>query len=273
VGKRKEGETMQALHKTARRHLFIYVLMLGALAATSIGIVSCTSVERTVLAPPHVAGATFEGSDSCTQCHENQAGSFASATHSWIQGSGPHAVDVGCESCHGPGSIHIESGGAYGTIVNPGRSPETCFQCHVDKLAEFRLPNRHPVLEGQIGCVDCHSPHEGSMIAGGDISLVSQNDTCLQCHNAQRGPYVFEHEALRDGCTTCHSPHGSVNAKMLVARNSNLCLQCHSQHQTTADQIMIGTQNHTGRVAQGTCWSSGCHEAVHGSFVSERLRY
>jgi len=42
-----------------------------------------------------------------------------------------------------------------------------------------------------------------------------------------RGPFVFEHDAMRDGCTACHSPHGSVQDKMLVAGQTTTCLRCH----------------------------------------------
>jgi hypothetical protein len=29
-------------------------------------------------------------------------------------------------------------------------------------------------------------------------ALAAANETCLKCHSAQRGPFVFEHEALRE---------------------------------------------------------------------------
>lgn len=248
------------------------VLFLGfTFVAIAWGMMSCGALERTIVAPPRIAGAQFIGSDQCAGCHDDKVESFQTATHSWIQGKGTNAVEVGCESCHGAGSLHVESGGSYGTIVNPSRSPETCFQCHVDKKSQFSLPNRHPVLEGQVTCSDCHDPHSGEAVGAGHGSL-TQNDTCLKCHPSQQGPYTFEHEALREGCTTCHSPHGSVNAKMLKARNQNLCLQCHGQRQV-ADEILIGDRNHASYLPRGTCWSSGCHEAIHGSNVSERLRY
>jgi predicted CXXCH cytochrome family protein len=84
---------------------------------------------------------------------------------------------------------------------------------------------------------------------------------------------VFDHEALREGCTTCHSPHGGVNAKMLTERNANLCLKCHFQQQSQPGVILIGGVDHTSRLSQGACWSAGCHEAVHGSRVSPSLRF
>ena len=67
--------------------------------------------------------------------------------------------------------------------------------------------------------------------------------------------------------------HGSVNAKLLRERNANLCLKCHFQRQTIAGRIYIGDRDHTGFLGRGTCWSAGCHEAVHGSQVSTFLRF
>jgi len=124
-----------------------------------------------------------------------------------------------------------------------------------------------------MSCSDCHDPHQGSARPEGGAKLARLNESCLKCHAQQAGPYVFEHEGLRDGCVTCHSPHGSVNAKMLIVRNQNLCLQCHFQQQTAAGQLMIGGRDHAAFVNRGTCWSAGCHEAVHGSHVNRSLRF
>jgi predicted CXXCH cytochrome family protein len=245
-----------------------------------------------VVVPPNIPGATFVGSKACEECHEDLYKEFIrSATHARLMTRGTNAINMGCESCHGPGSLHVESGGerrtatnfrpgdpqvAPGlqrqTIVNPRRSAENCFDCHLDKHAQFTAPYHHPVPEGKMSCGDCHDPHKGPAIKGGSALLTSLNESCLKCHVTQNGPHVFEHEAMREGCTTCHDPHGSINQKMLVARNQNLCLKCHTQ-QIVGGAVVIGGFPHTGQLRIGTCWTAGCHEAVHGSQVNSSLRY
>lgn len=246
-------------------------------ASFTLVLISCATTGRALMAPPGIPGATFIGSDACAECHEKINRDFRTADHAKLQAKGDNAKDIGCESCHGPGSKHKESGGELKTIVNPGKSPEACMQCHLDVKAQFSLPYSHQVMSGKMSCNDCHDPHKGSALKGGGTQISGANETCMQCHTQQRGPFVFPHDAVRDGCTSCHSPHGSVNQKMLTERNSNLCLKCHFQQQlgvAPADMIEIGGSAHSGtsRLSRGTCWTAGCHEAVHGSNVSNHLR-
>ena len=259
--------------------------------ALMIVLVACQSVHRAVVVLPNVPGAKYIGSSECEQCHDEIYRNFATADHARLIAAGPNALGAGCESCHGPASLHSDSGGevkppysftagraqtsSYGarTAVNPPRSKETvCYQCHADVRAQFSLPSHHPVPEGHMTCTDCHSPHKGQIFTAGGMALMSANEGCLRCHPAQQGPHVFEHEALREGCTSCHKVHGSVNAKLLTERDANLCLKCHFQ-QISNGRILIGGSDHTVRLQQGTCWTAGCHEAVHGSRVSPSLRF
>ncbi len=249
-------------------------LIFGGAAIWGLLLVSCVmATSRTIVAPPSIPGATFVGSGKCTSCHEEVSHNFADATHSKLIAQGPNGKEmIGCESCHGAGSLHVKTGGAVGTIHSA--TAETCFQCHLEKRGEFNLRNSHPVMSGKMTCSDCHNPHKGDATTNGDnTNMAVLNNTCVTCHTSQGGPYVFEHEASREGCVTCHNPHGSMHNKMLKTQNANLCLQCHTQEQTTDGQILIGGRNHASDLRRGTCWSAGCHEAVHGSHVSSSLRF
>ena len=275
-------------HGRRGRNLALAAGMMVVLLAA----ISCSTVSRQAVMLPEVPGAKYIGSSECEQCHEEIYRGFKTADHSRLIAQGPNALDAGCESCHGPCSLHSDSGGetkppfsftagrpqpaSTGLLagVPPARAVETvCYQCHNDIRGQFQLPSHHPVPEGRMSCTVCHSPHKGSVRAGGGTALLSQSENCLQCHPAQRGPYVFEHEAMQEGCTACHTAHGSVNAKMLTVRDSNLCLKCHFQQRGQDGAILIGGANHTTRLQQGACWSAGCHEAVHGSRVNPSLKF
>jgi predicted CXXCH cytochrome family protein len=234
--------------------------------------ISCGTLTRTVMAPPSIPGAEYVGSEICADCHDGIVAGFRDADHARLQAQGENAIETGCESCHGPGSLHADSGEPV-HILNPGEDMRLCFNCHLNTRAEFMSPSRHPIMENRLDCGDCHDPHEGSAHRSGGFAMMSANEGCLECHPSQRGPHVFEHEAVREGCLTCHRPHGSVNANLLTERNATLCLKCHFQQQTAAGQVFIGGINHSTFLPQGTCWSAGCHEAVHGSQVNSSLRY
>ena len=217
--------------------------------------------------------ATYVGTETCVTCHEKQGREFKLSTHARIGTKDAMAgVAQGCEMCHGPGSIHAEASGGKDNIINPRKNPEICFTCHLDKKMEFKLPYHHPVLEGKMSCADCHNFHgdKGDEVKPWSATSVDDiNEKCFKCHKDQRGPFVFEHQALREGCTTCHKVHGSIHEKMLFIRDQNLCLRCHSQQ---VDATM-GTVAHVNDWQRGTCWSGGCHTSVHGSNFDYHFRY
>jgi predicted CXXCH cytochrome family protein len=255
-----------------------------ACIALAIVIVSCATVDRVVVAPPMIPGAKYVGMDQCALCHEKQVKDFNLTQHSRLQIRAAQGKDepegLGCEGCHGPGSLHVDAGGGKGKFIISGKNPDACFQCHLDKKAEFSLQYHHPVIEGRMDCTACHNPHGANINTTIEMPMGRANETCAQCHRNQSRPHVFEHEALREGCVVCHNPHGSINPKLLVQRDNNLCLKCHAQvaSPTVSGATFIGTMPHAGFgptefLKQGTCYSAGCHTAVHGSDVNSHLRY
>ena len=132
---------------------------------------SCSSAPATLVAPPVIPGATFVGNKACAECHSAITRSFPTSGHARIHLEDARAAgQTGCESCHGAGSLHIAGGGGKGKfIINPGKDPATCFECHRQEQGEFQLPQHHPVLEKKMNCAQCHDPHGSDVFkpAGG----------------------------------------------------------------------------------------------------------
>jgi DmsE family decaheme c-type cytochrome len=187
--------------------------------------------------------------ETCLGCH---AGAHPNFDRS------PHAkAGVSCISCH---DIHKSETPEH---LLKAEQPKLCFQCHTDQKASFDMPFHHPVNEGTVSCSDCHNPH-GTFNKANLKSTADQNAVCTKCHTDTRGPFVFEHAAVKaEGCTGCHTPHGSQNARMLNMPSINmLCNQCHSP---VAEATVHGMG--AGSSASQPCIS--CHTMIHGSNVSQ----
>ncbi|HEX4039444.1 MAG TPA: DmsE family decaheme c-type cytochrome [Acidobacteriaceae bacterium] len=182
---------------------------------------------------------------TCLGCH--------AGTHPNFERS-PHAkADVSCLGCH---SVHAAK---TDVALLKAPQPQLCFQCHSDQKSAFNMPFHHPVNEGVVGCSDCHDVH-GSFQANNLKSTADQNAVCTKCHAETRGPFVYEHAAVRaEGCLGCHSPHGSQNARMLNMPSINtLCNQCHSP---------VGQGSVHGMSAGSASYQpcTSCHTYIHGS--------
>jgi predicted CXXCH cytochrome family protein len=255
------------------------VLTVGFTTGMALILVSCASTTAWVATPLEIPGAHYVGNQTCNDCHTKIVQKFAASSHSrlYLENFKPPG-GTGCESCHGPGSKHVEAGGGRDKfIINPGRKPDACFNCHLQTRAEFELPVHHAVIEGRMNCAQCHDPHGGDILKpSGGLAMARLNETCAQCHREQTRPFAFEHPALREGCTTCHNPHGSINRMMLTQADYNLCLRCHAQRQGSgvpSGEIYIGQSPHSFYLQIGGCWTAGCHTAVHGSDIDPRFRY
>jgi DmsE family decaheme c-type cytochrome len=187
--------------------------------------------------------------ETCLKCH---AGSHPNFERS------PHAkAGVGCTSCH---SVHKSEERAH--LLRTSQ-PKLCFQCHNDVKPQFDMPFHHKVNEGLVKCNDCHDAH-GSFEKANLKSTADMNAVCTKCHTETRGPFVFEHAAVKaEGCVGCHTPHGSQNARLLNMPNINgLCNQCHSP---VANSTVHGLD--AGSASQTPCVN--CHTMIHGSNVSQ----
>jgi len=210
--------------------------------------------------------------ETCLNCHANE---FNRAN---IRRSEHTEHDVACTACH---SNHHSTTPRF---LLAKSQPEACYQCHADVRSQFNMPSKHRVNEGFMACSDCHNPHGGFSPTFGMgktskmlVQAHGNDEPCLNCHVDKRGPFVFEHQVRNvDGCISCHRPHGSTNAKLLVrASVAALCLECHTG---TGD---FGARNGRGITVPDSATHSmvdphyqhctGCHVKIHGSNVHYRF--
>ncbi|HCC58887.1 MAG TPA: hypothetical protein DEQ47_16825 [Solibacterales bacterium] len=202
--------------------------------------------------------------DSCLTCHAAQM------PRANIRNSAHTQANVVCTNCH---SIHKSNQPKF-LLANIQR--EVCYGCHATVRAQFEMPVKHRVNEGVIQCTDCHNPH-GSFAPtwrmGARPRLMEQamgnEEPCLKCHSDKRGPFVFEHAAVRmDGCETCHNPHGSMNAKLLKRPVVwTLCLECHNGAGNFGRAAMgVPAQSRTHNMFDPRFQRcTTCHVRIHGS--------
>ena len=191
-----------------------------------------------------------KGNEVCLSCHQS------ADTLNW-HGSEHQFADLSCASCH---QLHSFKD----TVLDKFAQSEVCHTCHVEQRAESHRPHGHPMKEGKMTCTDCHSTHGGP----GPSMLVKNtvNETCYQCHEDKRGPFLWEHQPVREDCMLCHTPHGATQTAMLKVRMPYLCNMCHSENfhpsslnSGTGLPAMGASDDLLGR----SC--SNCHSKVHGS--------
>lgn len=217
-----------------------------------------------------------EISETCLKCHagKEEHNNFRRGEH-WRN-------DIGCTDCH---SSHSPTTGknvaASITFVGPANAqkpgfanlkllkvsdPQLCLQCHSEVKHQFQMPFHHKVFEGAMRCVDCHNPHGGFELKQTRLAT-GADAACIKCHADKQGPFVYEHAPVKtEGCTACHTPHGSANPRLLItSRVGQLCLTCHSAAHGVGAEEPAGPQ-HNQNAQYANC--TNCHIKIHGSRTS-----
>ena len=110
-----------------------------AIAALTFGVASAQDTPPTPTPAPAAAGAaTAEPAALCGDFHEDQSKAFPANPHARLPklwrptAAKPNAL---CESCHGDGAAHIESGGEKPLIrgFQTRADSDTCLSCHLPR--------------------------------------------------------------------------------------------------------------------------------------------
>lgn len=174
-------------------------------------------------------------------------------------------ISIGCEACHGPGSVHVASPSRTNIVslarLSPRRASDVCGKCHnryssvadVEGL-KFFLPGMDLQQQLQLEGVEMR-PGLWMDIEG----------TALPVSNRHRQQYFdwlqSAHAAANVGCLQCHLVHKAPDdgdPRSIDERREGLCVSCHTQF---ADPVKRRAHtNHpapTGRPGAPTC--AHCH--------------
>ncbi len=162
-------------------------------------------------------------SGNCAACHD-PLGDSQSLTQN-VTGNVSRPV-IGCESCHGPGSLHTEAGGTgpisllSGTFVSAlvGTVPVSgqfvmCTNCHglLDSSGTTTVTTTHDPLSGvtptgnQYTITDTHFATPGDWSGIGTAATTSITGYSMSYRDAQ-GNYRTDYSDERV-CVNCHNPH------------------------------------------------------------------
>jgi len=240
----------------------------GAHANTNCGTCHSRAQEHVTTVDRKEAGVRpgTPGAEACLSCHASGKGHAKDANRMNFVFSEHNRAGVQCSDCHG---IHNPKVGKQANVADlkMDNNARLCATCHQDVLARFSMPSRHPLREGAVSCTSCHQPHDGKQ-----ATLGGKTEQCTKCHQAVRGPHVFEHPPAAEDCANCHNPHGTPNRRLLEVAQPMMCQQCHSVAGNRHGQAgaVNNTQRITGAVLRD-CVS--CHGAVHGSSTDQHLRH
>ena len=157
---------------------------------------------------------TEGGTERCLTCHGGaRMILMAKTAHGDLQNKHSPYARQGCESCHGPGSLHVSRArGGEGfpalTRFKRGEPMEqqngACLACHANDMGDMEgiawAGNVHDT--GQMTCMNCHQGH----VAEDPMSdPEQQSKACTGCHKEQ----IAKHETFPDGltCFDCHDVH------------------------------------------------------------------
>lgn len=207
--------------------------------------------------PLHWTGLQQNWNFMCADCHSTNVRKGYDASRreyrtTWSE------ISVGCEACHGPGSMHVDSAKTVAAGARPAALParfdprpfpiatrsgaidgeiEVCARCHARRsqltdLAKAGDPLengfRPVLLEPGLFYSDGQQREEVYTYASFLQSrMYTKGVTCADCHDPHSGRTRFEGNAL---CTRCHvaaTYDAPAHHFHRAATTGSLCVSCH----------------------------------------------
>lgn len=147
--------------------------------------------------------------------------------------------NVGCESCHGPGSKHVEGmvrerSGSSAALPGIARKSDQAFTANWSAFDEIRM------------CGQCHrmpedvpsdriSPYHPSTIRFQPIGLLKsrcylESDdhlSCSACHNPHVHSSNQSYSVYENKCVSCHSVSNQKRGTSCPVSSQKNCIDCH----------------------------------------------
>jgi DmsE family decaheme c-type cytochrome len=213
------------------------------LALIALVIPSSAPAQKAPASPPAALPQGYVGAESCKNCHADQFEKFSHTKMGRLFLKQPRNSKEGlaCETCHGPGKAHAESGGdkrAPGliTFAKNDKTPvdqrnQVCLTCHNKGTHLFWQSSAHEARD--VACTSCHKVME-DVSPRHQLAKPTVLETCGSCHIQQRAAATkFSRHPILEGkmsCTSCHNPHGSISPALLKEPSPNdTCYTCHAE--------------------------------------------
>lgn len=206
--------------------------------------------------------ATWVGWETCAECHDDLAAGHEYTIHGRLASWELYDQGRGCEACHGPGSLHAETGDAelirsFASLTAED-SAAACLACHEGRGTMEWAGGTHAMAG--IACADCHTFHQPRQVLASTVPTTQlvrylrepdrhldapppasaaglvPAETCYACHTDIRAKFEYtSHHPLVEGyvtCSSCHMNDGSIHGNtMVMDRVNEQCVNCHPQNE------------------------------------------
>jgi len=220
----KSNRLLRIWHKVSSAwKILAPVLLVGLILASLIPMVTAAQNNRANNGQPE-AQYTAEGTERCLSCHAGERMTIMAETaHGNTEDPHSPFAQKGCESCHGPGSLHASRarGGrgfpamiAFGETDTVQQQTAACIGCHAEDMGDLQgmawTGSAHDT--DSITCVSCHEAH----IIGNPLTDKQQQyESCKTCHDKQIASHPrFEDKGIvieKLSCYDCHDVHQLIH--------------------------------------------------------------
>lgn len=205
----------------------------------------------------------FSSDEACAACHEPHVTSFHRSAHkTYSENSKAAASKQGCQSCHGPGRVHMDHLEEADKILDyvisfkkgdAASQSAACLRCHQDTMSEAHWKKTGHARE-DVSCAACHAIHnpntpersfsgrlealasilspiavarrESARLLRGDEATI-----CGACHKREALEFRRNsHHPVPEGrmvCSDCHDLHPMKTASRRVKSGRDYCITCH----------------------------------------------